>query len=140
MNVADIVVAGMAWSKIVSLYSTRRGLEIDLGREKMRWMPPPAEFYKLNTDGAVQEGTNEAAVGGLIRDYKGDWSIGFCRNIGACSVLGKTIWFRGKDTFGIANRKWELDEISGLFGTENFQYMSHKHKLQVVASEFLLFC
>ncbi|KAK5841923.1 hypothetical protein PVK06_004249 [Gossypium arboreum] len=83
---------GMAWSKIVSLYSTRRGLGIDLGREKIRWMPPPAEFYKLNTDGAVEQGTNEATAGGLIQDCRGDWLIGFFRNIGACSVLNSELW------------------------------------------------
>ncbi|KAH1122915.1 hypothetical protein J1N35_006075 [Gossypium stocksii] len=92
MVVPNRVAAGMAWSKVVSLYSTRRGLGIDLGREKIRWMPPPAEFYKLNTDGAVEQGTNEATAGGLIRDCRGDWSIGFFRNIGACSVLNSELW------------------------------------------------
>ncbi|KAH1130607.1 hypothetical protein J1N35_001985 [Gossypium stocksii] len=111
----------------------------------MRWMPPRAEFYKLNTNGAVQcggknigsiyvlkgstvtsetgclssvkesestrlkrkklyhkkekrfipniqENTNETTAEGLIRDCRGDWSIGFCRNIVACSVLNSKLW------------------------------------------------
>lgn len=72
-------------------------------------MLPPAEFSKLNTDGAVQEleGTNEATTGGLIRDCRGDWSIGFYRSIGGCSVLNSELWamYDGmEESYGETNR------------------------------------
>lgn len=48
--------------------------------------PPPTNFVKINVDGSY---TNEgwAAIGGLIRDTSGYWTLGFNKHIGDGSAI-----------------------------------------------------
>ncbi|KAG5515485.1 hypothetical protein RHGRI_036513 [Rhododendron griersonianum] len=48
--------------------------------------PPEPNGFKLNTDGASRNNSStQAAAGGLVRDHNGNWTTGFCKNIGARS-------------------------------------------------------
>ncbi|CAI9113041.1 OLC1v1013568C1 [Oldenlandia corymbosa var. corymbosa] len=58
----------------------------------LAWSPPPTEWIKLNTDGALNTNTGWATVGGLLRDCTGGWCGGFSMNIGYCSIAGAEIW------------------------------------------------
>ncbi|XP_009770934.1 uncharacterized protein [Nicotiana sylvestris] len=43
--------------------------------KKIKWNPPNTNFYKLNTDGAYS--ANTVGIGGLIRNSKAEWILGF---------------------------------------------------------------
>ncbi|KAK8514132.1 hypothetical protein V6N12_008848 [Hibiscus sabdariffa] len=51
-----------------------------------------AGLYKLNTDGAPVSSTALASCGGVVRNCNGEWSLGFCRFVGICSVLEVELW------------------------------------------------
>jgi len=41
----------------------------------------------LNTDGAVKGGTGPAGAGGVLRDDKGEWILGFSEYLGHCTAI-----------------------------------------------------
>lgn len=45
------------------------------------WVLPPTGKFKLNTDGSFDLSLKSGKMGGLIRDDKGQWVIGFHRRI-----------------------------------------------------------
>lgn len=49
------------------------------------WNPPPAGAVRVDVDASVLN-QQLAACGGLIRNYKGEWIVGFHRDLGACSI------------------------------------------------------
>lgn len=56
----------------------------------IRWIPPPLDAYKLNTNGSHRVDTQLSACGGLIRDHMGTFIAGFHCNLGtATSVLAE---------------------------------------------------
>ena len=60
--------------------------------EKMiRWQAPIWASVSLNTDGA-RKGFGQTGVGGLLRDFTGNWIMGFIVNLGTCSVLLVELW------------------------------------------------
>ncbi|KAH9716124.1 reverse transcriptase domain-containing protein [Citrus sinensis] len=50
-----------------------------------------AEILSLNTDGA-KKGFGQTGAGGLLRDFNGNWIMGFIVNLGTCSVLSAELW------------------------------------------------
>lgn len=44
-------------------------------QQNLKWKSHKEFFYKLNTDGAHT--TNKAGIGGLIRNSKAEWILGF---------------------------------------------------------------
>lgn len=46
----------------------------------VKWEPPPRGWYKLNTDGACCTKESRGGLGGVIRNHRREWVIGF-----ACS-------------------------------------------------------
>ncbi|KAL3358784.1 hypothetical protein AABB24_015729 [Solanum stoloniferum] len=42
----------------------------------IRWIPP-IQGYKLNTDGSSIRNPGKSGIGGVIRDTKGEWIVGF---------------------------------------------------------------
>ncbi|KAL9462413.1 hypothetical protein AB3S75_000421 [Citrus x aurantiifolia] len=60
--------------------------------EKMiRWRAPTWPSVSLNTDGA-RKGFGQTGAGGLLRDFTGNWIMGFIVNLGTCSVLSAELW------------------------------------------------
>jgi len=59
---------------------------------QVKWKPPPIDWFKINTDGAVSVRKGWTACGGLIRDHNGRWIAGFTSYLGLCSVLKAEIW------------------------------------------------
>lgn len=51
------------------------------------WKSPPAGWITVNCDGAVKGAEEKANAGGLLRDGRGTWIVGYSRAIGVCSVL-----------------------------------------------------
>ncbi|KAK9278780.1 hypothetical protein L1049_028358 [Liquidambar formosana] len=56
------------------------------------WSFPPLGWVKLNTYGSSRGNPGESAGEGLLRDDAGNWMVGFCVNIGVCSVTGAKLW------------------------------------------------
>ncbi|KAG8472042.1 hypothetical protein CXB51_036117 [Gossypium anomalum] len=56
-------------------------------RAGLRFPPPPAGWITINCDGAVKGAEEKANAGGLLRDRRGTWIVGYSRTIGVCSVL-----------------------------------------------------
>ncbi|KAE8729875.1 hypothetical protein F3Y22_tig00003096pilonHSYRG00043 [Hibiscus syriacus] len=54
--------------------------------------PPPQEWIKAYSDGAVNLGDGSAAAGGVLRNHNGDWIVGFSRSLGKCLVLIAELW------------------------------------------------
>lgn len=46
---------------------------------------------KLNTNGASKR-SGDAGAGGVIRNHKGNWLLGFAMNIGSYSVTTSELW------------------------------------------------
>ncbi|KAL9416422.1 hypothetical protein AB3S75_039586 [Citrus x aurantiifolia] len=57
----------------------------------IRWKAPTWPCVSLNMDGA-RKGFGHAGAGGLIRDFNGNWLMGFTVNLGMCSVLSAELW------------------------------------------------
>ncbi|KAH1081705.1 hypothetical protein J1N35_021466 [Gossypium stocksii] len=51
------------------------------------WSKTPCGAVKINTDGARADSGMMALAGGVIRDDKGEWILGFSQNIGVGTVL-----------------------------------------------------
>lgn len=58
----------------------------------LRWVKPTQGWVVINTDGSVNLRDKNAGCGGVIRDDKGDWIIGFSMSIGCCSVEEAEAW------------------------------------------------
>ncbi|XP_031101801.1 uncharacterized protein LOC116005700 [Ipomoea triloba] len=56
------------------------------------WSPPQLNYVKMNSDGARKSSTGLASAGGLIRDHRGRWIVGFTVNIGHTSSFGAEVW------------------------------------------------
>ncbi|CAA7040435.1 unnamed protein product [Microthlaspi erraticum] len=73
-------------------------LRSDNGRSVVReerlisWLPPQANWKKLNTDGASRGNPGLATAGGVIRDGEGQWCCGFALNIGHCTAPMAELW------------------------------------------------
>lgn len=56
------------------------------------WFPPSTGNIKLNTDGCWYESTRKAGFGGIFRDDKGSWILGYHGKTAARSSLETEIW------------------------------------------------
>ncbi|XP_039061498.1 uncharacterized protein LOC120205740 [Hibiscus syriacus] len=63
-----------------------------VGNKGGHWNPPRAGTFKPNTDGGVNPMTMKPSSGGVIGDCRGDWIVGYTRNIGCCSILQSGFW------------------------------------------------
>ena len=48
----------------------------------VRWEKPPSGWTKLNMNGASLGNPGVAGCGGIMRDERGNWVVGFARRIG----------------------------------------------------------
>ncbi|KAK4730263.1 hypothetical protein R3W88_023251 [Solanum pinnatisectum] len=51
---------------------------------QVKWKPRVPGRFKLNTDGAVKENPGPGGLGGVIRNHRGDWIIGFYQHRSPC--------------------------------------------------------
>ncbi|GLT51936.1 hypothetical protein SLA2020_253070 [Shorea laevis] len=82
----------------------------------VRWFPPDLPFFKLNTDGALNNSTGQASAGGLIRDHGGWWIHGFAINIGPQSSYMAELWgcragLRPALELGLTHSVLEMDSL-----------------------------
>ncbi|KAK0586532.1 hypothetical protein LWI29_008529 [Acer saccharum] len=56
------------------------------------WSPPVSEWVKLNVDGSANLELNSIAAGGVVRDHRKLWQVGFAMKIGTGSVLEAELW------------------------------------------------
>ncbi|RYQ93893.1 hypothetical protein Ahy_B09g100109 [Arachis hypogaea] len=56
------------------------------------WKPPSEDAVKLNVDGSYMAITNNAACGGIFRNYLGGFIKGFSCNLGSCSIMHAELW------------------------------------------------
>ena len=58
----------------------------------IRWERPPQGWMKLNTDGSANGNPGLAGCGGVIRNYAGQWVIGFSKCIDITSSFAAELW------------------------------------------------
>ncbi|KAK6942293.1 Ribonuclease H domain [Dillenia turbinata] len=56
------------------------------------WVPPLGNIVKLNTDDSILQAFGHTAVGGLLRNARGDWIADFSINVGISSVIVAELW------------------------------------------------
>nr|GLL25228.1 uncharacterized protein LOC109163410 [Ipomoea trifida] len=56
------------------------------------WQPPEEGWIKCNMDGAFKKGSGLVSVGGLFRDHKGSWILGFMSKIGDTNSFAAELW------------------------------------------------
>ncbi|MBA0811164.1 hypothetical protein Gohar_003093, partial [Gossypium harknessii] len=54
--------------------------------------PLSDNWVHLHTDGVVNVFTGLASTGGVVRNYLGDWIMGFNHFLGNCSIFNVKIW------------------------------------------------
>ena len=47
----------------------------------VKWTPPPIDTFKLNTNEATKSTKEIGGIGGVVRDNKGNWIMGFTGKI-----------------------------------------------------------
>nr|POE89499.1 putative ribonuclease h protein [Quercus suber] len=59
---------------------------------QVRWINPPFNWCKLNSDGSSFGNSGKAGGGGLIRNDKGEWLKGYARNVGHATSVAVELW------------------------------------------------
>lgn len=67
-------------------FSNATGREITVG-----WNPPAEGWVKCNVDGSSRSNSISTSCGGLIRDEKGQWMVGFSLNMGSADSLSSKL-------------------------------------------------
>ncbi|KAK9990593.1 hypothetical protein SO802_025578 [Lithocarpus litseifolius] len=60
--------------------------------KQIKWEKPNTGWVKLNTDGSADVASGTAGGGGLIRDDRGNWIMGFTRKIGKANCFLAEMW------------------------------------------------
>ncbi|KAE8675521.1 hypothetical protein F3Y22_tig00111662pilonHSYRG00061 [Hibiscus syriacus] len=113
-------------------YGTYGSIEICVfDREKLgctplrsKWAAPPANWMKLNVDGARDKDENDSC-GGVIRDSKGEWKIGFARAVGISSSFEAELW----GVFEGLKHAWSVGARSVIVETDNGEVFKAKRKI-----------
>ena len=61
-------------------------------RIQVRWLPPPINWLKLNSDGLSMGNHGLVGGGGLIRNEIGEWVKGYARAIGCATSVAAELW------------------------------------------------
>ncbi|KAK2662581.1 hypothetical protein Ddye_001155 [Dipteronia dyeriana] len=56
------------------------------------WNPPAFDWVKLNVHGSMIPELGSISAGGVVRDHRKNWLIGFALNKGTGSVLEAELW------------------------------------------------
>ncbi|KAK9006193.1 hypothetical protein V6N11_035238 [Hibiscus sabdariffa] len=57
-----------------------------------KWQAPSQDYLCLNTDATVSFPGRLGIIGGVLRDYSGEWIKGYCKTIGIVSSLHAELW------------------------------------------------
>ncbi|KAK6938188.1 Ribonuclease H domain [Dillenia turbinata] len=68
------------------------------------YSPPMGDNIKLNTDGSVSQSNGHATTGGILRNARGEWVVGFSISVGTCLVLAAELW-GVREGLNLASRK-----------------------------------
>ena len=60
--------------------------------KQVRWEKPSTSWVKLNTNGSANASSGSTEGGGLIRDDRGNWIMGFTRKIGKTNSFLAETW------------------------------------------------
>ncbi|XP_048544388.1 uncharacterized protein LOC125523394 [Triticum urartu] len=66
-------------------YRPRRSLHGGGGDSPSKWRKPEAGRLKLNFDGSSRHASQSASIGGVYRDHKGEFVLGYAEPIGAAT-------------------------------------------------------
>ena len=58
----------------------------------MRWISPPVQWVKLNSDGSSMGNPGRVGGGGIIRNVEGKWIKGYARAIGNTNSVAVELW------------------------------------------------
>lgn len=64
----------------------------DANLYRRRWQKPLEGWYKLNVDGAMVIGSSKAGCGGVLRNNRGEWIVGYVKEIGFCDPYSAEEW------------------------------------------------
>jgi ribonuclease HI len=56
------------------------------------WLPPPSGWVVLNSDGAARTNDKTAGCGGVLRDDRGMWLVGFAKALGDTTAYMAELW------------------------------------------------
>ena len=59
---------------------------------QVRWIPPPENWFKLNTDGSSLGNPGRASGGGIIRNFHGDSVCGYARSVVYTTSIVAELW------------------------------------------------
>ena len=59
---------------------------------QVRWIPPPDNWFKLNTYGSSLWNPGCVGGGGIIRNSHGDWVCGYARSVGYTTSVAAELW------------------------------------------------
>ena len=59
---------------------------------QVKWLPPPLNWFKLNSDGSSMGNPGLAGGGGIIRDSVGGWVKGYAWAIGVTTSVAAELW------------------------------------------------
>ncbi|PKI54066.1 hypothetical protein CRG98_025560 [Punica granatum] len=98
----DCALAKQVWSRLVPIDAQPEFFTLDLldwlwqnlfyPHHQHRWIRPPEDFFKFNTDGSSRGNLGAVGAGGLLRDVDGRWIVGFAQNIGIATVTMAELW------------------------------------------------
>ncbi|CAI9103287.1 OLC1v1001743C1 [Oldenlandia corymbosa var. corymbosa] len=58
----------------------------------IRWLPPPVDWVKINSDGSFNMYNGVGCAGGVVRDCHGRWLGGIMIKVGFCTITGSELW------------------------------------------------
>ena len=59
---------------------------------QVRWLNPPSNWFKLNSDGLSRDNPSLVGGGRLIQNEKGEWVKGYARAIGITTSVATELW------------------------------------------------
>ena len=61
-------------------------------KTQVRWLNPPSNWFKLNSDGSSRGNLGLAGGGGLIHNDKGEWVKGYAQAISITTSVAAELW------------------------------------------------
>ncbi|KAL7265055.1 hypothetical protein ACSBR1_002914 [Camellia fascicularis] len=109
----------------------------------INWCPPFVSKLKMNTDGSTKGDPGEGGFGGLIRDERGIWLIGYYGKLDVCTSLEVELWaiYRGLTIAfekGYKDLTIETDSLSAIELLKEGSVVSSSIRSLVEDSKFLM--